>query len=178
MSPPRGTGFQKPPLLIENRMTVPAGPVSADVNVRQRRNGRSVGTVNKPETTDPCAARWRVSKVMPRRTGVTLELAVIKTARTWTYSAPGIVKGCGPEPVQLTHELQAEPLGFESFPLRRDSWAEAGAGASSDQLTRRKSDAVPSDTGADRYVPLCRLGKKRETSSMRMSTDDALVLLA
>src|SRR2546422_10620933 len=110
MPSPRGTGCQKPAVLIENRMTVPAGPVYADVNVRQRRNGRSVGTVNKPESTDPCAARWRVSKVMPRRTGVTLVLAVIKTARTWTYCAPGIGKGYGAEPVQLTHELQAVPL--------------------------------------------------------------------
>jgi len=53
-----------------------------------------------------------------------------------------------------------------------------GPDASKAQVTPRNSEPVPRATALERYVPLCRFGKTRDTSSMRASTDDTLVLSA
>jgi len=67
---------------------------------------------------------------------------------------------------------------WKSFPVRSAAHNVVGPDASKAQVTPRNSEAVPRATALERYVPLCRFGKTRETSSMRASTDDTLVLSA
>ena len=78
--------------------------------------------------------------------------------------------------VQTCHGLHVGLPGLESFPVRSAARNVAGPDASKAHVTRRNSDAAPIAMALERYVPLCRFGKRRDTSSARTSTDELLVL--
>src|SRR5437879_13314810 len=101
---------------------------------------------------------------MPRRTGVTLALTVIRSTRTWKNEAGGSPAGWAPVVVQTCHGLHVRLPGLESFPVRSAARNVAGPDAATAQVTRRNSDAAPIAMALARSVPLCRFGLTRDTS--------------
>src|SRR5207249_9572824 len=113
---------------------------------------------------------------MPRRTGETCALTVVRSTRARKNAARGSPAGWDPIVAQTCHGLHVGLPGLESFPVRRAARTVAGPDASKAHVTRRNSDAAPIAMAPERYVPLGRFGDKRDTSSARPSTDELLVL--
>src|SRR5436853_7643521 len=101
---------------------------------------------------------------MPRRTGETLALTVIRSTRTWKNAAGGSPAGWDPVVAQTCHGLHVGLPGLESFPVRRAARNVAGPDASKAHVSRRNSDAAPIAMAPERDVPLSRLGNNRDTS--------------
>src|SRR5437879_13445138 len=114
---------------------------------------------------------------MPRRTGVTLALTVIRSTRTWKNEAGGSPAGWDPVVAQTCHGLHVGLPGLESFPVRSAARNVAGPDASKAHVTRRNSDAAPIAMALERYVPLCRFGQERDASSHGTSTEGPLVVI-
>src|SRR5207249_12143916 len=109
---------------------------------------------------------------MPRRTGETLALTVIRSTRTWKNAAGGSPAGWDPVVAQACHGLHVGLPGLESFPARSAARNVAGPAASKAHATRRNSDAAPIATSLERYVPVSRFGTRRDTSAARSSAED------
>src|SRR5438034_11481813 len=113
---------------------------------------------------------------MPRRTGETLALTVIRSTRTWKNAAGGSPAGWDPVAAQTCHGLHVGLPGLESFPVRRAARPVAGPDAAEAHVTRRNSDAAPIAIAPERSVPFSRVRAKRDTSASPGSTGDALAL--
>src|SRR5207249_5729663 len=96
---------------------------------------------------------------MPRRTGETLALTVIRSTRTWKNAAGGSPAGWDPVVAQTCHGLHVGLPGLESFPVRRAARTVAGPDASKAHVTRRNSDRSEEHTSElqSRFDLVCRL---------------------
>src|SRR5205809_6360524 len=109
---------------------------------------------------------------MPRRTGETLALTVIRSTRTWKNAAGGSPAGWDPVVAQTCHGLHVGLPGLESFPVRRAARNVARPDASTAHFTRANWDAAPIAMAPGGYVPVCRCGNNRDTTYARPSTDE------